>query len=131
MILIQRAPIRKNGPDGVDITVKSALGSARHFAPTWDMVMGSKRGEITWDEYTERYRAILDSVSEDAWHWLAEQARNGVLTLLCYCPDGKEHCHTHLLIAYACERFPDCFFSESGVEQEFIWDEFPEEETDD
>ena len=131
MILIQRGPIRKNGPCGVDITAKSALGPARCFAPTWDMVMSSKRGQFTWDEYTERYRAILDSVPKDSWEWLKAQADNGVLTVLCYCPNGKERCHTHLLIAYVCERFPDDFFSASDVEQEFTWDEFPEEDLDD
>lgn len=130
MILVQRAPIRKNGPYGIDITAKSASGPARYFAPTWDMVMGSKRGQLTWDDYTERYIAILDGVPEFAWKWLKAQANNGVLTVLCYCPDGKQ-CHTHLLIAYACERFPDDFFSKPDVEQEFTWDEFPEEDPDD
>lgn len=124
MILIQRAPIRKNGPVGVDVTVKSALGPARCFAPTWDMVMGSKRGQLTWDEYTERYMAILDGVPESAWEWLKAQAHNGVLTVLCYCPDGK-NCHTHLLMEYACARFPQQFFMVEENHTEESWDEFP------
>lgn len=35
----------------LNTTVKSGTGLGAVFAPTWKMVMQSKRDEITWDEY--------------------------------------------------------------------------------
>jgi uncharacterized protein YeaO (DUF488 family) len=127
MILLRRAPIRRNGVDGIDITVKSALGPARQFAPTWDMVMGSKKGELPWEVYTAQYEAILDGLPDETWDWLESRAVNKVLYVLCYCPDGKR-CHTHLLIDYACSRFPERFFCDPPPD-EVDWDEFLDDQS--
>lgn len=108
-VLIRRGAIRRNGMNGMDVTVKSALGRARCFAPTWDMVLGSKRGEISWDQYTAQYLSILDSLDEQEWVWLHDQADHGLLTVLCYCPLTKEKCHTALIVDYACENYPALF----------------------
>jgi hypothetical protein len=43
---------------GVDVTVKSAEGFARSFAPSWSMVMGYKNGTLTEAQYTEQYMKI-------------------------------------------------------------------------
>jgi hypothetical protein len=51
---------------GVDVTVKSAKGFARSFAPTWKMVMGYKNGMQTEAQYTEKYVEILGAVSVEA-----------------------------------------------------------------
>jgi uncharacterized protein YeaO (DUF488 family) len=118
MVLIQRAPIRRHGVEGVDITVKSALGPARDFAPTWDMVMGSKQGKLSWDEYTQQYYALLDDLESESWDWLYNRADRKVLTVLCYCPDGKK-CHTYLLMDYVCDKFPDRFFSIMYTKDDF------------
>ena len=72
------------------------------------MVMGYKNGTLTEAQYTEQYMKILDAVPRDAWKWLYEQAVNDELTLLCYCRDGW-FCHTHLLIDYACQKYPQAF----------------------
>lgn len=95
---------------GLDITVKSSTGWSRAFAPTWDMVMGHKAGQISDEEYIAAYTQILDQVSTPAWQTLYDEGLiwGCNLCLKCYCPDGK-FCHTHLLIDYAVEKWPDVF----------------------
>ena len=83
MVVIKRAQMRP-GVNGVDVTVKSATGFARSFAPTWNMVMGHKRGTLIDAQYTTQYTKILDAVSVEAWRWLYTQAVNGEVTLLCF-----------------------------------------------
>ncbi len=107
MVKLTRAPIRP-GVKGVDVTVKSAKGFARSFAPNWKMVMGYKNRTLTEAQYTEQYRKILDAVSVEAWSWLYAQAVNGEIVLLCFCRNGQ-FCHTYLLIDYACRKYPKTF----------------------
>ena len=91
----------------VDVTVKSARGVATLFAPAWDMVMGHKRGDFTDEQYTTRYRAILDTINDTTWKWLHDQAEDGEVIVVCYCPRG--FCHTNILAKYAAFHFPDWF----------------------
>ena len=108
MVKLSRAQIRP-GVKGVDVTVKSAKGFARSFAPTWSMVMGYKHGMLTEAQYTAQYMKILDAVSVEAWRWLyAQAAEGGEVVLLCYCRD-EWFCHTHLLIDCACRKYPKAF----------------------
>ena len=46
------------GPDRLDITVKGKNPTGKIFAPTWKMVMKTKSGEMTWEEYKQTYRDI-------------------------------------------------------------------------
>ena len=108
MVKLTRAQIRP-GVKGVDVTVKSAVGFARSFAPTWKMVMGYKNRTLTEAQYTEQYMKILDAVSVEAWRWLyAQAAEGGEVVLLCFCRDGQ-FCHTYLIIDYACQKYPKAF----------------------
>ena len=68
MVKLTRAQIRP-GVKGVDVTVKSAKGFARSFAPTWKIVFGYKRGTLTEAQYTEQYMKILGAASAEAWCW--------------------------------------------------------------
>ena len=113
MVKLSRAQIRP-GVKGVDVTVKSAKGFARSFAPTWSMVMGYKNGTLTEAQYTEQYMKILGAVSVEVWRWLHTQAVNGEVVLLCYCRDkdasgNRVFCHTHLITDYAVEKYPKAF----------------------
>lgn len=84
------------GPDRVDITVKTGLQA---FAPTWDMVMGYKRGSITKEEYTARYHDMMvASYAENRATWEELLARDRVV-LVCFCPSGA-FCHRVLLAHY-------------------------------
>lgn len=93
MTVLTRGQI-KPGVIGIDTTVKSAIGLWRSFAPTWSMVMGWKRGELTWEQYVSQYGTILARVPDVVWNILAAQPE---ARLLCYCRDGVP-CHTHLII---------------------------------
>ncbi len=115
IITLTRGQIGKSR--GVDITIKSARGNGKWFAPTWDMVMGHKHHTLTNEEYTEQYLRILDKVPNYAWNWLASHAREGKLNLLCYCPgklpDGSpKFCHTKIAIAYMVTKWPNLFTQE-------------------
>ena len=110
MITLKRAQMRYNQSDRLDITIKSAVGFARAFAPTWRMVMEHKKGEITDTQYTAMYSGIL---ALNAHHYINElehfaAQHNNNITFVCYCPDGK-FCHTHLLIDYLVKHYPAAF----------------------
>lgn len=95
---------------GLDVTVKSAKGWAKAFAPTWPMVLDHKAGKLTNAEYTEQYIRILDSIPKGGavralWN---EGQKTGQVTLLCFCKDGA-FCHTYLLIDYLTSKYPDYF----------------------
>ena len=81
MTRLDRGQIGK--ANGIDITVKSSRGPFRAFAPTWDMVMGHKRRELSDEEYIARHRPILDRVQLAVWTTLAATP---TCTFLCYCP---------------------------------------------
>lgn len=79
----------------IDTTVRSG---DRLFSPTWNMVMGSKQGTITPQEYTEQYRQLmLQSWNMERDAWRAFIRREEPLALACYCPAGQ-FCHRHLLV---------------------------------
>jgi len=90
---------------GIDISVKSSRGQCRACAPTWEMVMGHKRRDLSDEEYIARHRPILDRVQLAVWTTLAATPTS---TFLCYCPPGV-FCHSHVAIEYALARFPDWF----------------------
>lgn len=73
----------------MDVTVKSAVGCARSFAPAWRMVMGYKNRTLAEAQYIEQHMKILGAVSVEARCWLhAQAAEGGEVVLLCYCRDG-------------------------------------------
>lgn len=88
---------RYRGPDGLDTTIKSSSGIGRVFAPpSWGMVMGLKRGRVSWEAYTGWYLGHLRRMREerrDAFEALLARDR---VVLLCYCRPG-ERCHRRLL----------------------------------
>jgi len=109
MTKIRRAQIGK--AHGIDITVKSAKGPAKFFAPTWEMVSNFKNGAMSWETYTELYEARLSRAPASAWAWLG--GFGSEVTVLCYCRDGWK-CHTYLLAAYAAKHFPNLFEDGTG-----------------
>ena len=104
MTKLMRAQIGR-GVQGIDTTVKSAQGIWRAFAPQYAMVMGHKAGTVSDAQYMAHYAPILDRVSAVVWDTLAERETQ---CLLCYCRDGR-FCHSHLIIEYAVQRWPDRF----------------------
>jgi hypothetical protein len=90
---IYTAQYRYSGADRLDITVKGQDPLGRIFAPTWDMVMGVKKGHITENDYAMAYIPILLKAirNEDVVKQIKERYKNGI-TLVCYCPSGH-FCH--------------------------------------
>jgi len=87
-----REAILKDIP-AIDITVKSGELA---FAPTWDMVWGSKMGTLSNARYEAEYtEMMLASQKKHPEVWQKALALTEV-ALACYCPPGK-FCHRHLL----------------------------------
>lgn len=78
----------------VNTTVKNGV---RAFAPTWDIVMGVKSGEISEAEYTARYLQLMEESQQkypQAWEKLLSFE---TLALACFCKPGN-FCHRLLLV---------------------------------
>lgn len=78
-----------------DTTVKS--GGDSPFKPTWEIVLGHKKGEITNEQYTEKYYQLMREsfkTRRKEWFDFLSQER---AVIACYCP--KEcFCHRFLLV---------------------------------
>jgi len=95
MTIIGTARINTTDLDRLDITVKSAGPVGKILAPTWEMVMKSKSGEITWEQYTDQYLALLrQRYAQNKQPFLDILKRNRTI-LTCYCTD-HQHCHRTL-----------------------------------
>jgi hypothetical protein len=87
------------GNDRLDITVKGKDPIGRCFTPTWKMVLGSKEGKLSWDEYQQVYRELMQkSYRENSGAWNDVLGRDEV-TLVCFCASGT-NCHRSLLAGY-------------------------------
>lgn len=100
MLRVFTAQYRYAGPDRLDITVKGRHDLGKQFAPTWDMVWGYKQGRLSQEEYTARYRFLLNSVEKPRWEELLARRR---VVLVCFCQAGA-FCHRLLLARYMVDR---------------------------
>ena len=84
------------GDDRLDITVKGRDPVGKVFAPTWKMVMKTRRGKMAWDEYKEMYKELMRAsyrTRKEVWN---EVLKREEVTLVCFCPAGGR-CHRYLL----------------------------------
>lgn len=91
---------KEKGISLIDTTVKSSHKSGYGFlAPSWDIVMGIKRGEISESEYTTAYLGMLE-VSQvqhpEKWETLLTLPN---IAFACFC-SSNVFCHRHLLYNY-------------------------------
>jgi hypothetical protein len=109
--MLYTAQYRYSGRDRLDITVKGKDPAGKVYAPTWNMVMGVKRGIISEETYTDEYYRLL----LDRWHnmpgFAAEISKlvemvKGTgdmpardVTLVCFCP-AESFCHRYLLVNF-------------------------------
>jgi len=85
----------------LNTTVKSGTGLGAVFAPTWKMVMASKRDEITWDEYRSQYTALMRQRYQAHPSAFLEALSSTELIVCCYCKDTHattKHCHRYILV---------------------------------
>ncbi len=94
MLKVYTAAMNYNGDKkSLDVTVKSG---EEIFAPTWAMVMKTKKGEMSWEEYKKKYyEKMRESYRHNIERWqdLLEQEE---IVLLCYC-SSPDRCHRRLL----------------------------------
>ena len=93
------AQYRYSGDDRLDITIKGKDPIGRIFAPSWKMVMGSKEGKISWDEYQKMYRELMQNAyrqHRDTWDNILNRDE---VTLVCFCKSDPT-CHRYLLADY-------------------------------
>ncbi len=83
----------------LDITVKSGQGLGRLLAPTWDMVMGIKRGTLSQADYTESYLHLLRTRYRDDKAGFIQllTPANGELNIACYC-GPYSFCHRYIAV---------------------------------
>lgn len=85
----------------LNTTVKSGTGLGAVFAPTWKMVMQSKRDEITWDEYRRQYTALMWQRYADNQAAFLQVLSSNELVVCCYCKNTHattKHCHRYILV---------------------------------
>jgi uncharacterized protein YeaO (DUF488 family) len=78
---------------------KGRLGSSawlRNLAPSRGLLQPWKAGSISWEEYVSRYHEEMSAHKKEIEE-LAEKARAGTITLLCFEREGNPCCHRHLL----------------------------------
>jgi len=90
------AQYRYNGPDRLDITIKGKDSIGQYFAPSWEMVMKTKKETLSPDEYTQQYvERMRESYREHREIWDNVLSRERVV-LVCFCP-SKSFCHRYIL----------------------------------
>lgn len=94
MLTVYTAPINYDGEKkALDITVKTG---DEVFAPTWKMVMKTKQGKMTWEEYKSKYRQLMRKSYRENFERWQEILSQEEIVLLCYC-QSPQHCHRRLL----------------------------------
>jgi hypothetical protein len=100
--ILNRSTMHK-GTDGRDITIRAGLP----VSPTWRMIKEYKAGTLSKAQYTTKYIDILEANKQAVYDWITSLPER-LVVFLCFCPEG-EFCHTHLLIEWLIEKWPDEF----------------------
>lgn len=100
---IYTAHYRYSGQDRVDITVKGQHPYWKHFAPTWNMVMGVKNKTMTETDYINSYIKILKTVPTHVWDKLLQMEQ---VTFVCFCNE-QAFCHRNILVNYVLQSVGD------------------------
>jgi len=95
---IYTAHYRYGGDDRIDITVKGNDPDWAPFKPTWEMVMGVKKGTVSESDYINMYLDIVNKVPVATWDKLLSMEE---ITLVCFCPQDA-FCHRNILTRQIC-----------------------------
>lgn len=83
-----------------------------NLGPSEELLRGYLAGDVSWPEYTRRYRAeiqgdpagidernrtIKNKGQKFTLRLLKHLAEREPVTLLCHCAEDERHCHRHLL----------------------------------
>ena len=110
------ASINYKGEDRLDISVKTGN---LIYAPTWDLVMGIKKGFIDKDKYIRSYMKMMRiSYNHHRLEWNELLSKDEV-TLVCYC-HRNTFCHRYIL-AYMLTRLGAVYMGErTGNNPEWV-----------
>jgi hypothetical protein len=99
----------------LDITVKSSKGIGELLKPTWNMVMSSKNGSISWESYISQYKTLIRDRYNNNRQGFIELLNRDNIVLCCYCADTShttKHCHRYLavemLTSIASDNYVQC-----------------------
>ncbi len=97
-MIITTGQINRISRPYVDITVKSGQGLGKLLVPTWDMVMGIKRGTLSQVDYTGLYLNLLRTRyrNDKASFIQLLTPDTGELCIGCFC---RPHSFCHRYIA--------------------------------
>jgi uncharacterized protein YeaO (DUF488 family) len=85
-----------------------------NLGPSEQLLRAYQRGELSWAEYTRRYKREIGGESSPfdqrnptiknlgqkfTLRLIEHLSRHGDVTLLCHCDEDTKHCHRHLLKA--------------------------------
>ena len=96
MLEVWTSQYRYNGPDRLDITVKGQDPIGKYFAPTWKMVIKSKKGILSKDDYKDQYIALMRKSLKKHKHIWKEVLSRKRVVLVCFC-EPKTFCHRLIL----------------------------------
>jgi uncharacterized protein YeaO (DUF488 family) len=91
-----RILVTRYWPRGISRDRLAITDWLQNLAPSKELLWDWKKHKITWQEYTLRYHEEMrdqQAVIKD----LADRARNGTITLLCFEREDDLCCHRHLL----------------------------------
>jgi uncharacterized protein YeaO (DUF488 family) len=92
----QRILVARYWPRGLSKKRLSLTEHLKDVAPSVELLQDWKKGNISWDEYKERYHQEMLQQHERIRE-LAERAKGKTITLLCFECEDNPHCHRHLL----------------------------------
>ena len=93
MLEIYTSRIKYSGENKLDITIGTG---DKVFAPSWEIVIGHKRGKITDKQYTNAYIKLMRiSYKRHKKRW-NEILNKDKIVFCCYCSSDK-FCHRYIL----------------------------------
>ena len=91
-----RILVTRYWPRGVSKERLSITDWLRNLAPSKELLRDWKNKRISWEKYTVRYHKEMRGQRE-AIRDLANRAKQGTITLLCFEQEDNPCCHRHLL----------------------------------
>jgi len=91
-----RILVTRYWPRGISRDRLAIIDWMRNLAPSKELLHDWKKQTITWQEYTLRYHQEMRE-QQAAIKELADRAKRGTITLLCFEREDEPCCHRHLL----------------------------------
>ena len=92
----ERILVSRYWPKGIDNGNLPVSAWMRNLSPSVELLDVWRNGQITWDEYVERFKTEMEAC-QDAIRELARRAEHKTITLICHEPEHAPHCHRHIL----------------------------------